>query len=69
MSNQMNVPAEVLTEEEKDSIISAAKVQYKHSIQSRRVEAVLVSVDAEVNDEINKIGLDSVCSKSGCFLM
>ncbi len=41
-SNQMNIPTEVLTEEEKDSIISAAKNQYKESIKSRRVEAVLV---------------------------
>ena len=41
-SNQMNIPAEVLTEEEKDSIIRAAKDQYKESIKSRRVEAVLV---------------------------
>jgi hypothetical protein len=41
-SNQMNIPAEALTEEEKDSIIRAAKDQYKHSIKSRRVEAVLV---------------------------
>jgi hypothetical protein len=38
----MNIPAEVLTEEEKDSIIRAAKDQYKDSIKSRRVEAVLV---------------------------
>jgi hypothetical protein len=38
----MNIPAEVLTEEEKESIISAAKDQYKESIRSRRVEAVLV---------------------------
>ena len=38
----MNIPAEVLTEEEKDSIIRAAKDQYKESIKSRRVEAVLV---------------------------
>ena len=37
-----NIPAEVLTEEEKDSIIRAAKDQYKDSIKSRRVEAVLV---------------------------
>ena len=41
-SNQMNIPAEVLTEEEKESIIIAAKDQYKESIRSRRVEAVLV---------------------------
>jgi hypothetical protein len=41
-SNQMNIPAEVLTEEEKDSIIRAAKDKYKDSIKSRRVEAVLV---------------------------
>ena len=38
----MNIPAEVLTEEEKNSIIRAAKDQYKDSIKSRRVEAVLV---------------------------
>jgi hypothetical protein len=38
----MNIPAEVLTEEEKDSIIRASKDQYKESIKSRRVEAVLV---------------------------
>ena len=38
----MNIPAEVLTEEEKDSIIRAAKDLYKDSIKSRRVEAVLV---------------------------
>ncbi len=38
----MNIPAEILTEEEKESIISAAKDQYKESIRSRRVEAVLV---------------------------
>jgi hypothetical protein len=38
----MNIPAEVLTEEEKESIISAAKDQYKESIRSRRVEAVMV---------------------------
>ena len=37
-SNQMNIPVEVLTEEEKASIIRAAKDQYKES----RVEAVLV---------------------------
>ena len=36
------IPAEVLTEEEKESIIRAAKDQYKDSIKSRRVEAVLV---------------------------
>jgi hypothetical protein len=41
-SNQINIPAEVLTEEEKDSIIRAAKDQYKESIKRRRVEAVLV---------------------------
>ena len=41
----MNIPAEVLTEEEKDSIIRAAKDQYKDSIKSRRVEAVLVYGD------------------------
>ena len=41
-SNQMNIPAEVLTDEEKESIVSAAKNQYKESIKSRRVEAVLV---------------------------
>ena len=41
-SNQSNIPAEVLTEEEKRSIINAAKGQYKESIKSRRVEAVLV---------------------------
>ena len=39
-SNQMNIPAEVFTEEEKDSII---KDQYQDSIKSRRVEAVLVN--------------------------
>ena len=39
----MNGPAEVLTEEEKDSIIRAAKDKYKDSIKSRRVEAVLVN--------------------------
>jgi hypothetical protein len=39
----MDVPPEVLTEEEKESIISAAKGQYKESIKSRRVEAVLVN--------------------------
>lgn len=38
----MDVPAEVLTVEEKEFIISAAKGQYKESIKSRRVEAVLV---------------------------
>ena len=42
-SIQMNIPAEVLTEEEKESIIRAAKDQYKDSIKSRRVEAVLVN--------------------------
>jgi hypothetical protein len=26
-------------------------------------------VDAEINDEINKIGLDIVSSKPGCFIM
>ncbi|XJO72331.1 hypothetical protein BDV3_003461 [Batrachochytrium dendrobatidis] len=41
-SNQTNIPAAVLTEEEKQSIINAAKGQYKESIKSRRVEAVLV---------------------------
>ena len=38
----MNIPAAVLTEEEKVSIISAVNDQYKDSIRSRRVEAVLV---------------------------
>ena len=41
-SNRMNIPAEVLTEEEKNSIVSAAKDQYKESISRRRVDAVLV---------------------------
>ncbi|KAK6094102.1 hypothetical protein MT418_005917 [Batrachochytrium dendrobatidis] len=41
-SNQTNIPAAVLTEEEKQSIINAAKGQYNKSIKSRRVEAVLV---------------------------
>lgn len=41
-SYQMNIPAEVITEEEKQSIINAAKGQYKESINTRRVEAVLV---------------------------
>lgn len=41
-SNQANIPAEVLTEEERRSIINAAKGQYKESIKSRRVEPVLV---------------------------
>ncbi len=39
----MNIPAEILTEEEKDLIIRAAKDHYKDSIKSRRVEAVLVN--------------------------
>ncbi|KAL5032733.1 hypothetical protein RTP6_000800 [Batrachochytrium dendrobatidis] len=41
-SNQTNIPDKVLTEEEKQSIINAAKGQYNKSIKSRRVEAVLV---------------------------
>ncbi|KAK6099373.1 hypothetical protein MT418_000793 [Batrachochytrium dendrobatidis] len=39
---QIDTPAAVLTEEEKQSIINAAKGQYNKSIKSRRVEAVLV---------------------------
>ncbi|OAJ39192.1 hypothetical protein BDEG_23056 [Batrachochytrium dendrobatidis JEL423] len=39
---QIDTPAAVLTEEEKQSIINAAKGQHKESIKSRRVEAVLV---------------------------
>jgi hypothetical protein len=42
-ANQSNIPAGSITKEEKDSIIRAAKGQYKESINSRRVEAVLVS--------------------------
>lgn len=38
----MNLPAAVLTEEEKQAIINAAKGQYTVSIKERRVEAVLV---------------------------
>ncbi len=38
----MDIPAQVLTEEEKESIIRAAKDQYKESIRNRRVEAMLV---------------------------
>ncbi|KAL5035123.1 hypothetical protein RTP6_002863 [Batrachochytrium dendrobatidis] len=38
----IDTPAAVLTEEEKQSIINAAKGQHKESIKSRRVEAVLV---------------------------
>ena len=39
----MNIPAQVLTEQEKDSIMRAAKDQYKESIKSQRVEVVLLN--------------------------
>ena len=38
----MNIPAKVLTDKQKDSIINAAKAQCKDRVKSRRVEAVFV---------------------------
>lgn len=41
-SDQLNFTAEVLTEEEKQAIINAAKGEYKKSVKEQSVKAVLV---------------------------
>jgi hypothetical protein len=47
-------------------------MQLRHLIVKKVIKKAISwedSVDAEINDEINKIGLHIVSSKSGCFLL